>query len=195
MNVFIEHLFNNIRYLFNEVILIISVFFGFVLSHIGYPKEAILFIFTLCIIDIISKWYSIVVINYKCFTFLNFISAWKDKNLSSRAIKNGIGVKVFIYTPILFIAHKTTLIPELYYRELISNTLYSMLILIESISILENLVDSGFDRIKPILDFFKKKQSQLIDNAPEVAKDAPSIILDQHGTAKGDNNDDLRGTI
>jgi phage-related holin len=149
-----------------------SVILGVFLSAIGYPKQVIVFILTLCLIDIVSKWYSVVVIKYGRFSFYHFFNAWRCKHLNSRAIKNGVGVKIFIYVPMLYIAHKASITDELFFGEVISNTLYSLLILIETISILENMVDSGLDRLKPILFFFRKKQEQISEMPIEEVKKA-----------------------
>lgn len=168
LSVIIDQMLCLIREFYNLMVVSVSLIFGVFLSAIGYPKQVIVFILTLCLIDIASKWYAIVVSKYGYFSINNFVNSWVCKHLNSRAIKNGIGVKLFIYVPMLYIAHKTSIIDEMYFGEVISNTLYSLLMLIETISILENLVDSGLDRLKPVLRFFNRKQDELCGKDDEV---------------------------
>jgi hypothetical protein len=55
-----------------------------------------------------------------------------------------------------------TIVPEMILGETMSNILYSLLIIIEVISILENFDDAGHKDITPFLRIFKKKKAELI---------------------------------
>jgi hypothetical protein len=48
----------------NSIVLAISFLLGLVLSAIGYPKEVLVFLFTLIVIDLITKQYSLIVIKF-----------------------------------------------------------------------------------------------------------------------------------
>jgi hypothetical protein len=154
----------------NKFILIFNIVLTAFLSAIGYPKQVILFIVTLICLDVLTRWYAEVVKKYGHFSIYNFLKAWKpsEKALSSKMLKKGLFEKIFFYGIFLFIAHQTSIITEMTFGQIISNFLYSIMIILDSISIFENIVDSGFDSAKPILDFFKRKKTEIIgteDNA------------------------------
>ncbi|WP_336786969.1 phage holin family protein [Paenibacillus sp. MMO-177] len=149
--------------MFNHAVLLLSFVLGVFLSAIGYPKEVLSFIFWLIIIDLCTKHYSIVVMNYGRFSIGNYISGWRDRHLTSRGMKNGVGVKALLYTPILFIAHKLSIVPEVVFGGAMSNILYSLLMIIEIISILENLGDAGHKEVKPLVQLFKRKKKELLE--------------------------------
>lgn len=145
----------------NYIIWLFSVLLGALLTALGYPKEVLVFIVVLIIVDILTKHYSLVRAKYNTFTLRKYFTAWKERVLTSRGMKNGIGVKVILYTPVLYIAHKASVLPEIMYGQTISSVLYSFLIIIEVVSILENYVDAGHTNLIPFLKFFKKKQLEL----------------------------------
>ncbi|WDV47034.1 phage holin family protein [Clostridiaceae bacterium M8S5] len=155
---------NIFKLCFSKSIWILGSILGIILSEIGYPKEVLIFIVTLIVIDLLSKQYSIIIKNYGKFTISLFYKGWKDKHLTSRALKNGICVKVFLYLPVLYTAHKCSILFEVVYGKTISNILYTVLVLVELTSILENCIDSGFTNLKPILKFLKHKQDNIVSD-------------------------------
>ena len=149
--------------LFNKVILFFSVLGGVLLSAIGYPKEVLMFILTMVVIDLLTKQYAIVKVSYGSFTLRNYCKAWKDKKLTSRELKNGIGVKTFLYMPVLYMAHKASVVPEILYGNVISNVMYTLLIIVEFTSMIENFILAGHTLFVPFLKFIKSKQQQILD--------------------------------
>jgi hypothetical protein len=152
----------------NKFILIFNVVLTAFLAGIGYPKEIIKFIVVLIICDVATRWYAEVVKKYEHFSLYNFLKAWKDQVLNSKMLKKGLFEKVFFYGIFLFVAHQTSVIAEMQFGQIISNFLYSIMIILDLISIGENMVDSGYERVRPILDFFKRKKTEIIgteDNA------------------------------
>jgi hypothetical protein len=159
----------------NKFILIFNIVLTAFLSAIGYPKPVITFIIVLIFLDVITRWYAEVIKKYGHFNLLNFIKAWKksEKVLSSKMLKKGLFEKIFFYAIFLFIAHQTSIIEQMQFGQVISNFLYTIMITLDLISIGENMVDSGFDSAKPILDFFKRKKTEIIgteDNAQNEAE-------------------------
>jgi len=146
----------------NKFILIFNIVLTAFLSAIGYPSQVIKFIVVLIFLDIITRWYAEVVEGYKYFSFINFLKAWKDGVLNSKMLKKGLFEKIFFYGIFLFVAHQTSIIEQITFGQVISNFLYSIMIILDLISIGENMVDSGYDRVKPILDFFKRKKKEII---------------------------------
>ena len=166
MGLAIVTILNFIDLITSKTIWILSLGFGIFLSIIGYPKEVVVFVLALCLIDIASKHLSIVVSNYQVFTIKTYLKAWKEKKLTSRAMKNGTGVKVMLYTPILYIANQLTLgnlSESILFANQIGNILYTLLGFIEFSSILENFVDSGHDELLPFLNFLRKKEKEYIE--------------------------------
>jgi len=137
---------------------------------------------------LLTKHYSITVINYRKFNLQNYIRAWQEKNLTSRAMKIGVGMKSILYLPLFYIAHQTSIIPEIIYGQTISSVLYSLLVIIESISVIENLVDCGHTKLIPFLSFFKKKEEEIIGTQ---IQDINNLNLE----SKGEGDSDLQSTI
>lgn len=163
----LSQLSDMLQTMFHYLVLALSFVLGVFLSAIGYPKEVLSFIFWLIIIDLATKHYSITVINYGRFTVGNYVHAWGDRFLTSRGMKNGLGVKAILYTPILFIAHKLSVVDEVVFGDAMSNILYSLLMIIEIISVLENLSDAGHKEIKPLIKLFRKKKDELFEDKGE----------------------------
>lgn len=146
---------------FDKGILLLSFIFGIFLSQIGYPKQIIVFIVALTLIDIVSKHLSIVIVNYKSLSFSNYIKAWCERVLTSRQLKNGICIKTIMYACLLYISHQLGIIDGILFGKEISYILYNAIILVEISSILENFIDCGFKSLIPLLSFIKGKQKQL----------------------------------
>lgn len=153
-----QDLFNLI---FNKTVMAISVILGSLLTAIGYPKEVLAFILVLIIIDIATKQYSIVKKEYKNYTIKNYFKAWKERKLTSRALKNGIGVKTLLYLPILYVAHTACRLEEIVFGDVIANTLYTLLVVIEASSIIENFTDCGYTQLIPFLKYLRSKEESL----------------------------------
>lgn len=160
----LDQSYQTLTLLFNKGIFFTSVLFGTFLSAIGYPKEVFLFILILVLIDLITKQYSIVVSNFKSFSLRNYKQAWINKNLTSRQIKNGITIKIILYSPILYISNKLGVIPEILYGSVISNILYTMLVLTEISSIFENFIECGYTGLIPFLKFINNKKDKLVED-------------------------------
>jgi len=157
-----QHGLDTITRFFDKGILTLSIIFGVFLSQIGYPKQIIMFIVALTIIDIISKHVSIVIVNYGSLSFKNYFIAWKKKILKSRQLKNGICVKTIMYSAILYIAHQLGIINEIMFGKEISYILYNSIALVEISSILENFIAMGNKSLVPILEFIKNKYKQIL---------------------------------
>ena len=151
----------------NTVVWTFSFLLGAFLSAIGYPKEVLSFIFWLVIIDLITKQYSIVVVKFGSFTVRTYLDGWRQRVLTSRGLKDGLGVKALLYTPILYIAHKMSIVQELMFGSALSSVLYSLLIIIEIISILENFDDAGHKEVAPLVRLFKKKKGEITGEGEE----------------------------
>lgn len=150
------------HYLFEKGGLIFSFLLTSFLAAIGFPKQVIIFIIVLVILDILSRWVAEVIKAYGKFDFLLFLKAWKHKKLNSKKLKRGLFLKVFFYSILLYIAHQCSICNELIFNNLISNFLYSILIVLDCISICENATDAGFDNINPIHKYLIKKKDDLL---------------------------------
>jgi len=164
MSEVISHLLGFLKILKNEMVWLVSLILTTFLSAIGYPKEIIVFIFVLVIADVISRMMAEVYKKYKTISLYYFVISWKgeDKTLSSKKLKYGLFAKIFFYGVFLYVANQTSIIPEVICGQAISTFLYSMIVVIEFSSILENSIDLGFKRFKPILQFFNKKRDELV---------------------------------
>lgn len=149
---------------FNETIIFFSFIFGFILDQIGYPKEIVIVIVVLSIADVLSKWYSVTVINSGRFNLTNLYITWlKDRKLTSEKFRVGITAKVFFYGILLYVAHRLVFCSEIIGGEFISAVIYTSLFLTEVISILENMTICGFYSFEPFLNFFRKKQNEVLE--------------------------------
>lgn len=160
-----------LQVLLSKTIIVVSAIIGGFLSAIGYPKEVVLVILTLVIIDLATKHFSIVVIHYGEFTMRNYWRAWKDRHLKSRIMKNHICVKTILYSPLLYIAHKCTIMPEVLIGGAISSILYTGLLLTECQSIMENFIEAGYTDMIPFYGIFKKKKNEILGENTEDKKE------------------------
>lgn len=157
----LEQALELLQYLTNGVLWVFSIVFSTILTQIGYPKESIIFIVTLVSIDLLSKQYAIVRENYSSFSIRLYGKAWMEKKLTSRQLKNGLGVKSILYLPLLYMAHQASVIKEFMFGDTVSQVIYTMLMLIEMASIFENLRDAGHIEVNTLLKLVKSKQSEL----------------------------------
>ncbi|MBZ9622829.1 phage holin family protein [Clostridium sp. FP2] len=149
----------------NKTLLCLSVIISIFLGAIGYPKQVLVFILVLIVIDLITKQASLVVMKYGEFSIHNYLKGWTEKPaiLTSRALKNGVCVKTILYSPVLYMAHQFIVIPQMIGGSIISNTFYTLLILVETSSIFENFIASGFAFFKPFLKYIKNKKNEVIE--------------------------------
>lgn len=164
MGVFTDKLQSCWEYLIHKGGLIFSFILTGILSLIGFPKQIINFIIFLFIMDILTRWYAVVIVNYGQFSLKNFYKAWKDKHLNSKSLKRGVFAKIFIYFVILVIAHQAGITQEFIVGQVVGSFLYSILIILDCISIFENLLESGFAIANPILKFFRSKKDDITKN-------------------------------
>ena len=146
---------------FDKTIIFLSLIFGSFLGAIGYPKEIIVFILILSIIDIISKHLSEVIYKYKELTWSNYWLAWKEKILTSRELKNGVCVKLIMYSIALYVANQLCIINGILFGKEISGVIYSALVFVEISSILENVIHGGCTSLIPLRDYVRNKQKQI----------------------------------
>lgn len=151
----------------NWLVWLWSFLLGAFLSAIGYPKEVLSFLFWLIMIDLVTKHYAIVRAKFGTFTLRNYFKGWTSRILTSRSIKDGLGVKAMLYTPVLYIAHKLTVVDEILLADTMSLILYSLLVIIEIISILENFDDAGHREVAPFLKLFRKRKRELLGEEGE----------------------------
>ena len=152
---------------FDKGTLLLSFIFGIFLGAIGYPKQIIVFIAVLTLIDILTKHLSLVVINYGSLSFSNYTTAWKEKVLTSRQLKNGVCVKTIMYSCLLYISNQLCIIDGIIFGKEISGILYSAIALVEISSVLENGIAMGNSNLTPMLEFIKNKQKQLFVSKEE----------------------------
>jgi len=146
---------------FDKGILLLSIISSIFLSAIGFPKQVIVFIVALTLIDIFTKHISIVIVKYGSLSLSNYCTAWKEKVLTSRQLKNGISVKTILYASLLYIAHQLGVIDGILFGKEISGILYSSIVLVELSSVLENGIAMGGTWLVPVLDLVKNKFKQL----------------------------------
>jgi hypothetical protein len=151
------------NYLFEKGGIIFSFVLTVFLTAIGYPKGVITFIIALVIVDILTRWYSEVHKHYKEFTLKTFYVAWKDGILSSKKLKQGLFTKIFFYAILLYFAHQTSVIPELGFGVIISNFIYSVIIILDMISVFENMIQAGFTKVRPILNMLERKKDEMFN--------------------------------
>jgi hypothetical protein len=154
-------------YLIHQGGLILSLILTTILSAIGYPKQIIIFILLLIIIDVLTRWIAEVIMAYRQFTLYTFCKAWKDKVLNSKKLKHGIFLKIIFYTILLYIANQTGTIKEITFGQIISQFIYSTLVILDLISIAENMLDAGFSNAKFLVKYFKKKQLEIMGTNEE----------------------------
>jgi len=145
-----------------------GLFFSFLLTAfltaIGFPSQTIYFIIFLIICDILTRFHTTVYKHCGCFSIRLFFKAWKEKVLSSKKLKNGLFTKILFYSILLYIAHQCKISDELYLGTVISNFIYSSIIILDIISILENMGESNFKMASFIKTFFEKQKDKLIDD-------------------------------
>jgi hypothetical protein len=156
---------------FSKSVIILSSILGVFLSLIGYPKQIILVIVILVVVDLITKHYSLVKINYQEFTLHTYILAWKQRVLKSRLMKNHICVKTFLYSIVFFVANQCEVIPQIIGGSAIASILYTGLLLTEASSIFENFVEAGNTEMLPFLKFFKKKTEEVFNEEKDDSKE------------------------
>jgi len=147
---------------FDKWILLLSIIWTMVLSAIGFPNQIIVFIVGLVIIDLISKHISIVIANYGSLTFKNYFNAWGTRVLTSRQLKNGIGVKTIMYACLLYISNQLAIVDGILLGQEISYVIYNSIILVEISSILENFIIMGGKGLQPLSDYIKNKYRQIL---------------------------------
>jgi len=147
---------------FDKGILILSFIFGVFLSQIGYPKEIVVFILVLSIVDILTKHISIVITNYSSLNFSNYFKAWQEKKLTSRQLKNGISVKVILYAILMYISNQLCVVDGILFGKEISGVIYSAIVFVEVSSVLENGIAMGGSGLIPVRDFIKNKYKQIL---------------------------------
>jgi len=147
----------------NKTLLFLSVIISIFLGAIGYPKQVLIFILVLIVIDLITKQVSLIIVKYGEFSIRNYFKGWTDKPaiLTSRALKNGICVKTILYSPVLYMAHQFTIIPQMIGGNIIANIFYTLLLLVEVSSIFENFIASGFTFFVPFLKHIKKFETRI----------------------------------
>jgi len=148
---------------FDKTILLLSFIFGIFLSQIGFPKEILLFICILTIIDLITKHLSIVVVNYGSLSLKNYKQGWIDQKLTSRQLKNGVCLKVILYSFALYIANQMLIIDGILFGKEVSGIIYSALVFVELASILENGINCGCSGLSPFLNYIKNKQKEIFN--------------------------------
>lgn len=163
VSVLVEGFKHYARLVFNKAVLLPSVILGMILTAIGYPKSILMFITTLVVIDTITKVYAVVKKHYENVTLKNFLYACSTNKISSKNMKNGLGVKAFFYLVVLYMAHQASIHAEIMGGEYISSVLYSLLFVIEGKSITENLRDCGYNGLNSILKFFDNKEDELVN--------------------------------
>jgi hypothetical protein len=145
-----------------------GLFFSFLLTTfltaIGFPSQTIYFIIFLIICDILTRFHATVYKHCGYFSIRLFFKAWKEKVLSSKKLKNGLFTKILFYSILLYIAHQCKISDELYLGTVISNFMYSSIIILDIISILENMGESNFKMASFIKTFFEKQKDKLIDD-------------------------------
>ena len=160
---FVKGFKHYIQIFYNKTLWLLSFLFGAILTAIGYPKDIVVFIVILVVIDTITKQCAIVKKHYGKINFINFLKACITNRISSKSMKIGLGVKIFFYLIFLYIAHQVGFMSEIIGQKIISNTFYSLLFLIETKSIGENLLECGYNKIKPLLDFLNIKEDEIIN--------------------------------
>jgi hypothetical protein len=149
------------NYLFIKGGIIFSFLLTLFLNAIGFPKQCIYLIIFLIIADIGTRWYAVVKVQYGKFNLSHFFLAWKEHNLNSKKLKIGFFTKIVFYAILLVIAHQASIVPEFAFGATVSNFMYSAIIILDIISIGENMVDAGFTKAKAIVDYLKKKKDEL----------------------------------
>lgn len=134
------------------------------LNAIGFPKNIIYFISFLVVADILTRFHSEVYKHYGEFTIKNFFKSWRHQVLTSRRLKNGLFTKIFFYTILLYIAHQMSITSELYFGQFVSNFIYSSLVVLDCISILENMTESDFSYASFIKKYFEKQRDKLMND-------------------------------
>lgn len=159
-----EGVIDQLQYLTNGMFWVFSVIFSTILAQIGYPKDSIIFIVVLVCIDLVSKQYAIVRQNYNDFSIRLYGKAWMEKKLTSRQMKNGLGVKSLLYLPILYMANQAGCIQDFIFGDTVAQVMYTMLILVEMASVFENFRDAGHIEVNPLLKLINNKQEELEKN-------------------------------
>ena len=182
MHVFVDKLTSMWDYLVIRGGILLSFLITLFLSAIGYPKQVIVFVVVLMIADVVSRWVAEVVMAYDYFDLINFFKAWRYKVLNSKKLKSGLYVKIFYYAIILFIAHQASITEELAFGQLISNFLYSILIVLDCISIMENATESHFEKAVPILCYMKRIKNKVFN----------TFLGEDYGSGDNSNNKDKK---
>jgi len=159
-----------IKSLFDWSILMVSMVLTLFLKAIGYPSQIVYLICFLIVCDVLTRWYAEVKKKYGYFNMANFIKSWgEEKVLTSKKLKSGVFAKIFIYSIILILANMSIINHQLFFGlgEKVGYFLYSCIVSLDTISILENFVNAGYSKFKPILkglkNLFNKKKNEFLE--------------------------------
>lgn len=171
MRLFFEQLITSGKHFFDSSILFLGTILGSLLAQIGYPKQIVLIILFLCVADILTKWFSVTTINCGRFSLYNMYKTWiLDRKLSSEKFRIGTTAKFTLYLILLYPAHQLMYCEnEVIGFSLISSVIYTIILLIELSSIIENFNDAGYTRLNGLLKWLRGKENDLleIDNDSE----------------------------
>jgi phage-related holin len=143
---------------------------SYLIGEINAPFMAL---WTLIAMDTFIKW---IVISQKVrdkydedgSLLFGFLMAWNTGELCSRLMRKMFVRKVFSYLVLIIVANLLVkIIPSVIicgndWAKFPGGFIYSFLALTEMISIVENLIDMGFDALKPLVWFIGRKRNEML---------------------------------
>lgn len=111
-----------------------------------------------------------------------FFIAIKARYIRSKSMFRGTAVKIVAYYILAVVAHqlrRVTFIPQL--SDVLSSVVYSFLIVVEAISIVENLAEAGLTGLQPLKRRFERERDKLEnpDGAPQSKQHAKADDIEQ----------------
>ena len=175
---YLDELMMPVKHFSNRVIskevLVLSSEIALIFTLLGFDRSVTKFIFLLVLTDLLTKWYSLVVRNYGSFKIQNVLRAFHDGIINSNRLRKGVFGKVLMYIVLVAIASGLDH-PEIKNLILLSSYMsqfiYSVLVVSEVMSVLENFRDCGHSLAGNLLNKFSRSTSSMFDEEPKNRKD------------------------
>lgn len=129
---------------------------GLLLYLVGGPSAALSALFTVMVADLICRLVA------ESVQAGGFFMAIRTRHIRSKAMFKGTAIKFFGYYVLAVVAYqlqRVTPIPQL--SEVLSAVIYMFLLIVEGISVFENLTEAGLTSLKPLQRRFERERDRL----------------------------------
>lgn len=129
---------------------------GYLMYLAGGPSAALSALFTVMMIDLLCRLVS------ESVQAGGFFCAIKTRHIRSKDMFRGTAIKFFGYYALAVVAYqlkRVTPIPQL--SEMLSAVIYMFLLIVEGISVFENLAEAGLTSLRPLQRRFEREMHKL----------------------------------